>query len=184
MTNKKTLDMFETLVWELQDAIGFMETFSSMPESLGCACEAEDLDSEDCICVTDNGIKRITDKEGIFAEAQKLLEEMKKEKTFEQELSELIDKHAKRSEETAFGHLIELENKKFIQLDLIEDSNDLEEFKKREDEEVEEDDEDEVPEEIHLCNECDEMHYDPTDTCEYCPSESMRVVNKGDLGFY
>lgn len=39
-----------------------------------------------------------------------------------------------------------------------------------------------APEDVYLCNKCDEIHYDSTDSCDYCDSESMRIVSKGDVG--
>lgn len=44
--------------------------------------------------------------------------------------------------------------------------------------------EEEVPDVIYVCDSCDEIHHDETDVCEHCPSESVRVVSKGDLGFF
>ena len=34
---------------------------------------------------------------------------------------------------------------------------------------------------VYLCNSCDALHEDPTLTCHYCPSDSIREVSKGDL---
>jgi rubrerythrin len=36
-------------------------------------------------------------------------------------------------------------------------------------------------ENVYLCNECDAMHEDETDSCDNCPSESIRTVSKGDI---
>lgn len=43
--------------------------------------------------------------------------------------------------------------------------------------------EDEVPEELHLCNKCDEMYYEEMSTGECCDGATFRVVDKGDMGF-
>jgi hypothetical protein len=34
---------------------------------------------------------------------------------------------------------------------------------------------------VYICNECNEIHEDETQTCEYCPSESIREVTKSDM---
>lgn len=39
-----------------------------------------------------------------------------------------------------------------------------------------------IPKElVYLCNSCHEIHEDPTESCDHCPSESIRIVSKGDL---
>lgn len=37
---------------------------------------------------------------------------------------------------------------------------------------------------VYICNECDAMHGDETNSCDYCDSESIREVTKGDMGIY
>lgn len=40
----------------------------------------------------------------------------------------------------------------------------------------------EMPEEVYLCNECDEIYHEETDRCD-CGCVSFRIVSKGDLGY-
>ncbi|MEX3625066.1 hypothetical protein [Viridibacillus arvi] len=37
---------------------------------------------------------------------------------------------------------------------------------------------------VYLCNECDELYEDETEVCDRCPSESIRVVSRGDMGMF
>lgn len=40
---------------------------------------------------------------------------------------------------------------------------------------------DAVQEHVFICDECNEIHEDYTESCEFCPSQSVRVVHKGDI---
>lgn len=40
-----------------------------------------------------------------------------------------------------------------------------------------------MPEEVYLCNACDEIYYDEPLHCDVCDYPFFRVVTKGDLGY-
>ncbi|WP_324655086.1 hypothetical protein [Bacillus paranthracis] len=44
--------------------------------------------------------------------------------------------------------------------------------------------EDEVPEELYLCNGCDEMYHEEMSEGECCEGKDFRIVSKGDMGFH
>lgn len=74
----KAIEIIERLMEELEDAKDFMDTFDGFPEGIGCACDAESLESPHCICIDDEGnMKRIKDKETVLEEAEAIIIEMK-----------------------------------------------------------------------------------------------------------
>ncbi|MFI8671967.1 hypothetical protein ACIGIJ_19110 [Bacillus paranthracis] len=93
------------------------------------------------------------------------------EKTFQQELEELIAKHAIRQEDTGSGYLVELKNNECIQIDLINESNELERFE----EEGEEKDE-----WVYVCADCLESHDEEVEKCFGCGSDSISSMTKSD----
>ncbi|MFA2720653.1 hypothetical protein [Bacillus paranthracis] len=101
------------------------------------------------------------------------------EKTFKQELEELIAKHAIRHEDTEYGYLVALKNNEFIQIDLIDDSNDLDRFKDEEEDIIEEE-----KEWVYICADCLESHDEEVKNCFGCGSDEISIVPKGDVQLF
>lgn len=72
--------LLQNLTYELEDSVEFMHTLSGNPEWIGCRCDAEDISSDECICVDEDGnIKRITDKEEDLRNANYVLKHIHQE---------------------------------------------------------------------------------------------------------
>lgn len=68
------LKLIEKLTIELDDSVDFFNTFDGFPEGIGCTCDEYDLDSDDCICVSEDGeVKRVTDKVDVLEEARQFM---------------------------------------------------------------------------------------------------------------
>lgn len=76
---EKKCDTLSELIGELDDAVGFMEGFSGEPTWIGCACEARDMESEDCICLEDGEPKRVQDKRKAIEKGEMFLNQLKTE---------------------------------------------------------------------------------------------------------
>lgn len=87
-------EIIGNLIYQLSDSIGFMETLSEEPSWIGCVCEAEDIESENCTCIDKDGnIARITNKVKALEHAGFLLKQMQTEykKAYEDKSSNVFD---------------------------------------------------------------------------------------------
>jgi hypothetical protein len=100
---------------------------------------------------------------------------MTPEKTFREALAELVEQFSKRHEETHNGYLVELKSGEYLEVELHDDTNDLDEFMDRDEDEVEE-------KTIHLCSYCFEEFDEETDEC--CAGYEVASMPESEVSYY
>lgn len=87
---------------------------------------------------------------------------MTPEKTFREALAELVGQYSKRYEDKHDGYLVELKSGEYLEIELLDDTNDLDEFIDRGEEEDEDD-----KEIIYICSNClRELDNENEECCE------------------